>query len=120
MEITRQVIVLDAADLGAVSRFWAAVLGGEVAADEDWHGILIDGVEQLAVQHAPDHRPPDWPDGAPQQMHLDFYVADVAGAHAHVMDCGARLLQDAPDRDAERGFIVYADPAGHPFCLCWG
>ena len=22
--------------------------------------------------------------------------------------------------DAAAGFQVYADPAGHPFCLCWG
>ena len=25
----------------------------------------------------------------------------------------------ADDLDAAHGFIVYADPAGHPFCLCW-
>lgn len=120
MEITRQVIVFDAANLSEVSRFWADVLGGEIVADGGWHDILVDGVEKCAVQHAPDHRPPEWPDGSPQQIHLDFSVADVEESHAHVMACGARMLQDAPDRDAEHGFIVYADPAGHPFCLCWG
>lgn len=32
---------------------------------------------------------------------------------------GARLLQGA-DADDPEGFRVYADPAGHPFCLRWG
>src|SRR4051794_2061509 len=31
---------------------------------------------------------------------------------------GARLLQPAADPTAEEEFIVYADRAGHPFCLC--
>ena len=32
---------------------------------------------------------------------------------------GARLLQPAADPTAQDEFIVYADRAGHPFCLCW-
>jgi hypothetical protein len=35
------------------------------------------------------------------------------------MALGARLLQ-AADLTSRSGFQVYADPAGHPFCLCWG
>jgi len=30
------------------------------------------------------------------------------------------LLQAAADFSTPDGFQVYADPAGHPFCLCWG
>jgi glyoxalase superfamily protein len=40
-------------------------------------------------------------------------------AHDHAMACGARLLKEAEDRDAVEGYQVYADPAGHVFCLCW-
>jgi hypothetical protein len=36
------------------------------------------------------------------------------------MGLGARLLQAADSLDSKEGFQVYADPAGHPFCLCWG
>lgn len=36
MRITRQVVVLDAADISAVSNFWAGVLGGRVDEDGDW------------------------------------------------------------------------------------
>jgi len=35
------------------------------------------------------------------------------------MALGARLLQAAEDLDADDGFQVYADSAGHPSCLCW-
>ena len=63
---------------------------------------------------------PQWPDGAPQQIHLDLYITDLAGAHAEAVALGAELLQAAEDPDAPEGFQVYADPAGHPFCLCWG
>jgi len=120
MRITRQVVVLDAPDLTAVSTFWAGLLGGAVVADDDWHTILVDGEYRLAVQLAPDHVPPKWPDGTPQQIHLDLYVEDIRSAHDEAMALGARLLKPADDLGSAEGFQVYADPAGHPFCLCWG
>ena len=36
------------------------------------------------------------------------------------MGLGARLLRAAPDFGAPEGHQVYADPAGHPFCIGWG
>jgi hypothetical protein len=71
------------------------------------------------VQLAPGHQRPDWPDGQPQQVHLDLLVADLATAHDEVVALGAEVLQLADDPGAAEGFQVYADPAGHPFCLCW-
>ena len=53
-------------------------------------------------------------------MHLDLWVEDLQAAHEEVMSLGARLLRTADDPEADEGFQVYADPAGHPFCLCWG
>jgi hypothetical protein len=119
MKITRQIIVFDAADLAAESTFWAGLLDGTVDAEDDWHTVRVDGRPHLGFQLAPDHVPPDWPDGQPQQIHLDLYVDDVPAAHDRAIGLGARLLQ-AGDLDAAEGFQVYADPAGHPFCLCWG
>jgi predicted enzyme related to lactoylglutathione lyase len=119
MKISRQVVVFDAADLAAESSFWAGMLGGTVDEDEDWHSIYVDGEFRLAVQLAPGHVPPQWPDGAPQQIHLDLFVDDIAAAHDTVMNLGARLLNPATDLTAAHGYRVYADPAGHPFCLCW-
>jgi hypothetical protein len=62
---------------------------------------------------------PQWPDGSPQQIHIDLYVADPPAAHEEAVALGARLLR-AADLTSDSGFQVYADPAGHPFCLCWG
>jgi len=30
-----------------------------------------------------------------------------------------RVMKAADDPTVPSGFRVYADPAGHPFCLCW-
>lgn len=120
MRITRQVVVLDAADLSTVSTFWAGLLGGTAVADDDWHSIVVDGEMRLGIQLAPDHVQPEWPDGTPQQIHLDLYVEDIRSAHDEAIALGARLLKPAPNLGSAEGFQVYADPAGHPFCLCWG
>jgi catechol 2,3-dioxygenase-like lactoylglutathione lyase family enzyme len=116
MRINRQLVVFDAADLDVESRFWAGVLGGTVNADDDWHTVLVDGEPRMAVQLAPDHAPPEWPDGNPQQIHLDLWVDDIDSAHTHVMTLGARLLKEAEgvtlDADvAARTFHVEATPA---------
>jgi hypothetical protein len=117
----RQVVVFDASDLEAESAFWAGMLGGRVFAEDTWHSV-IDANDHwvIGVQLAPDHVPPEWPDGAPQQVHLDLHVDDPASAHAEAIGLGARLLQAADDLAAAQGHQVYADPAGHPFCLGWG
>ncbi len=119
MKITRTVIVLDAADIEAVSTFWAGLLGGLVDKDEGWHSILVDGEWRVAVQHAPNHMPPEWPNGTQQQIHLDLWVDDPTAAHERAMALGAQLLKLAEDSGEPDRFQVYADPAGHPFCLCW-
>jgi predicted enzyme related to lactoylglutathione lyase len=120
MKVRRQIIVFDAADIAAESAFWAELLDGSVFPEDDWHSIVVDGEWRIGVQLAPDHVPPEWPDGTPQQIHLDLWVEDLAVAHEAAIAAGARLLKPADDLDAREGFQVYADPAGHPFCLCWG
>jgi predicted enzyme related to lactoylglutathione lyase len=120
MKITRQIVVFDAADLSAESAFWAGLLGGTVDVEDDWHTVSVDGHPRLGFQLAPNHVPPEWPDGNPQQIHFDLYVEDVGSAHEEAISLGARLLKPAEDITSAEGFQVYADPAGHPFCLCWG
>ena len=74
---------------------------------------------RIGVQLAPDHVPPDWPDGNPQQVHLDLHIDDPASAHDEAIALGARLLQAADDPTAVEGHQVYADP-GVTGCLGWG
>jgi len=117
MRISKKITVFDTADLATESTFWAGMLGGTVDAEDDWHTVSVDGQPQLAFQLAPNHVQPDWPDGEPQQAHLDLYIEDdIAVAHEEAIALGARLLKEHGDET----FQVYADPSGHPFCLCWG
>lgn len=114
-------IAIVPADIDSVSTFWARLLGGRVYADETFHCVLdAEGRWLLGVQRAADQEPPGWPDGKPQQVHLDLHVDDPSTAHAEAMESGATLLQAAADPDAAEEFQVYADPAGHPFCIGWG
>ncbi len=119
MRISHQIVVFDAAELEPESNFWAGVLGGTVDPEDDWHMVLVDGKPRVGVQLAPGHVPPDWPDGNPQQIHIDLWVEDINAAHEEVMSLGAKLLKAAEESDSPDNFQVYADPAGHPFCLCW-
>ena len=109
-------LVLDTADTEASARFWSALLGWpEVRRDGAWID-LSDGVLTLGFQHAPDHVPPVWGDPAhPQQIHFDLPVGDIEAAERAVLELGGRLL--ACEEGADGPFRVYADPAGHPFCL---
>jgi catechol 2,3-dioxygenase-like lactoylglutathione lyase family enzyme len=109
-------VVLDCPDPHALARFYSELLGLRVIrVDGDWVDIGDGQTRRLSFQHAPDHRPPRWPDPAfPQQVHLDIRVDDIAEAERRVLALGAIRLPSA-----EPGFRVYADPAGHPFCLEW-
>ena len=108
-------VVLDCPDPRALAAFYCELLGMHVVADEDdWVTVRTDSdAPALAFQLAPDFVPPSWPDPArPQQFHLDVHVDDVDLAEKRVLDAGARRLDGAGDN-----WRVYADPAGHPFCL---
>jgi hypothetical protein len=72
------------------------------------------GRRELAFQRADRYEPPRWADpGHPQQEPLDIRVDDVDAAEQAVLTLGATR----PPADHEDGFRVFADPAGHPFCL---
>ncbi|MEU3401946.1 VOC family protein [Streptomyces filamentosus] len=117
-----QCVVLDCPDVLELARFYRSLLGGEVnrpdprwSLDEHWSTLHTDGGFVLAFQHAEDHRPPRWGDPArPQQFHLDLGVEDLDGAVAGALALGGTVLDDG---EGERGWVVLADPAGHPFCL---
>ncbi|MEU3738679.1 VOC family protein [Streptomyces sp. NPDC032198] len=113
------VVVLDCPDPLALATFYAAVVGGTPKDDgKGWVDLEVPGGTPLAFQAAPGHVPPQWPGAAhSQQFHLDLEVdrAQLDAVEKEVLALGATAL-DTEDR--ERSFRVYADPAGHPFCLC--
>ncbi|MFF0556336.1 VOC family protein [Streptomyces sp. NPDC004266] len=117
-----QCVVLDCSAPDELASFYRALLGGDVdrpdprwSLGEDWSTLHTPGGLVLCFQRVADHRPPTWPGPErPQQFHLDFGVADLDTAQEQVLAQGARLLDDGADT---RSWRVYADPAGHPFCL---
>ncbi|CQR63681.1 VOC family protein [Streptomyces leeuwenhoekii] len=115
------VVVLDCPDPRALAGFYAGVLGGTIETefeDSGWITLKLPGGRALAFQAAPGFVPPRWPSpDHSQQFHLDLDVRDLDAAEKAVLELGARPL-DTEDR--ARSFRVYADPAGHPFCLCAG
>lgn len=115
-------LAFDCADPRASANFYADLLGYTISADseDDWVTITGPG-PQMSFQLAPDHVPPTWPKNeVPQQAHVDFFVTDIVAAHQRVLALGGRAIDPAepPAASPPRGFRVYADPAGHPFCLC--
>lgn len=108
----RHHLILDCPDPMVAARFWSAVLGEPVTyADEDFVVVSADTTTSgMAFQRAPGNPAPTWPDPAvPQQLHVDVMVDDLDAADDAVLALGARRLAG--------GEHVYADPAGHPFCL---
>jgi hypothetical protein len=64
-------------------------------------------------QQVGEYTPPQWPDPAhPQQGHLDILVDDLDTGEARALELGASRLEGGGT-----SFRVFADPAGHPFCL---
>lgn len=114
-------VVFECVDAGEESRFWQSVLQYVPRhSTDDWVTLVNpdDTSMRLSFQRVDDHLEPTWPArDQPQQAHIDVLVADLDAAAERVIALGARpLTVDAVFHDDET-FRVYADPAGHPFCL---
>ena len=120
-------IVVDATDPRASAEFYRALLRWEYLPGhetddpdgDDWLVLAAPGGPRLAFARVPELTPSTWPrPEQPPRVHLDFPVADLAAAHERALAAGARPLTGPPDEASDDPFRVYADPAGHPFCLC--
>jgi catechol 2,3-dioxygenase-like lactoylglutathione lyase family enzyme len=108
-------LIIDCPDPSALASFYAQLLGMQRIQDDESWVVIGDSPDRpgIAFQLAPDFRPPTWPGPAtPQQMHLDVRVDELDQAEREVLALGARPLPGGGET-----FRVYADPAGHPFCL---
>ena len=107
-------VALDCLDAGKLAAFYAEITGGRVTfLDAQWATVKGPG-GRIDFQSAPDYTPPTWPDPrSSMQMHLDFDVDDLDAAEARVLAAGATRFDFQPNEHCR----VYADPAGHPFCL---
>jgi len=127
-------VVLDSTNARALAEFYRQLLGlryrrGDEPpatgqpdpAGQDWL-VLQDPADRarLAFQQVAELAEATWPDGPrPQQLHLDLTVpttADLDIQHERALSLGARLLYDRSG-DPDEPLRVYADLAGHPFCI---
>ena len=128
--VLRQV-VLDTTDPRGLAEFYRALLGYEYRpGDEppprgaedpkgrDWLVLRGPGAG-LAFQYVASLARPVWPDGTPQQLHLDLTVdstAELTTQHRRALELGAVQLLDRSE-DEDEPLYVFADPTGHPFCI---
>ena len=113
--------VLDCTDPRGLAEFYSALLGwavDEQSSSDDWVELRDPrGGAGLSFQADPEFRPATWPTGERAQMaHLDIRVSDVDEEHERAVRSGATPLPQPPDR-TDAHWRVYADPAGHPFCV---
>jgi catechol-2,3-dioxygenase len=127
-------VTLDTTDARALAEFYRQLLGfayrpgDEPPADgqpdergRDWLVLnRADGSPGIAFQQVEALRRATWPEGkVPQQLHLDLSVptiSDLEVQHRRALDLGATVLFDR-SFDEDEPLRVYADPAGHPFCI---
>jgi Glyoxalase-like domain len=125
--------VLDCTNPRLLAEFYRQLLGlvyrdgdepsefGPDDPERDWLVLLgLSGERSLAFQQVDELQPTTWPlPGVPQQMHLDMTVASCAeldAQHERAITLGARMVLDRTD-DPQEPLRVYADPAGHMFCI---
>ncbi|HEX4726109.1 MAG TPA: VOC family protein [Pseudonocardiaceae bacterium] len=107
-------VTIDAPDASGLARFYAELMGMAVTYEGPEGALIVGDGRSVMFQQVSEYTPPRWPDPAqPQQAHLDILVDDLDAGEARALELGAvRLPSDATN------FRVFADPAGHPFCLC--
>jgi hypothetical protein len=138
-------VTFDAADPGALSRFWAEVLGYRLDDPPEGFATWAEALEAFGVPedqrnsasavHDPDGDGPrlffqQVPEGktAKNRVHLDVRAAPgLTGDErmaaletecARLLALGAvRLRRHEPDGRMSAGFIVMQDPEGNEFCL---
>jgi hypothetical protein len=122
-------VVLDCVEPRSLAEFYRQLLGlvyrpGDETTDplgDEWL-VLRDSVGRncLAFQQTNELAATTWPESdVPQQLHLDTTVTTVEelGVQSErAMALGARLVLDRSYDEAEP-LRVFADPAGHTFCI---
>lgn len=111
-------LVLECRDGEQLARFWQSLLDtDDPYGDPDWLTIDWEPVGRLSFHAFDEYAPPVWPgETGEAQTHLDLLVDDLTEATGRVLAAGGRPLTDVIN-PGPRAWRVFADPAGHPFCL---
>jgi catechol-2,3-dioxygenase len=109
-------VTIDAPDASGLAHFYGDLMGMDVAYDGPEGALIAGNGKSVMFQQVSEYTPPQWPNPAhPQQGHLDIMVDDLDSGEARAIELGASRLDGGG-----KTFRVFADPAGHPFCLTIG
>jgi catechol 2,3-dioxygenase-like lactoylglutathione lyase family enzyme len=123
--------VIDTTDVRGLAEFYRQLLGLRYRAgdeppadgpdDADWLVLVDDDdARKLAFQQVDRLERTTWPSpDVPMQLHLDLTVQTVEELEEQrrrAEALGASLLLDRTD-DPDEPLYVFADLAGHPFCI---
>lgn len=112
-------VVIDCPDPRMLATFWAGLLDMRKRVEDSPTRVVVgreDGsLPMIGLQRVEHYSPPRWPDpDYPDQMHFDISFDDRPAKEHLAHELGATRL---PPHGGS--CPVYADPAGHPFCLCY-
>ncbi|MET8904454.1 MULTISPECIES: VOC family protein [unclassified Streptomyces] len=112
MPLEWEQVVVDAADPGALGRWWARALG--------WV-VVDDSPDEYEIRPEPDRLPgllfgrvPEGKAGK-NRLHLDFRPVDQAAEVARLLELGARHADVGQGEEVP--WVVLADPEGNEFCV---
>lgn len=108
-------VAVNCPDATQLATFYAEITGGEVTfAHPAWATVNGPG-GRIDFQTVEDYSRPEWPGPSTSALvHLDFLVNDLSAAGERVRRAGATQYDEQPNAEH---CLVFADPAGHPFCL---
>ena len=108
-------VTLNCDDAQVLADFYAQITHGDVTfCRGGWATVATPG-GRIDMQAVEGYERPRWPgpEGT-SLLHLDFLVEDLADAEQDVIQAGAVRFELQPNAEH---CLVFADPAGHPFCL---
>jgi hypothetical protein len=109
---TLKMLTLDSSDARRDATVWSAVLGWDVAHEQDEYAMLTGpGGVALGFETVVDHEAPAWPNPqGSKQFHLDLAVEDLDAGVTRCVELGASLAEPQPGET----WRVLLDPSGHP------
>ncbi len=111
-DVTFAATSIDCDDASASAAFYAALLGWEVTFDEDGMAAVEGDDKTIYFGEIEGYEGPGWPSDV-KQFHLDLRAPDPEAVVDRVIELGGSKPEFQPgDR-----WIVFLDPAGHPFCI---
>ena len=109
MSIRIEALTIDAADPGAIARWWSEALGWSMGEEDDDEVSVTspDGFELLFIK-VPESK------SVKNRLHLDLRPDDQAAEVARFEALGARRIDVG---QGEPTWVVLADPEGNEFCI---